>query len=305
PGATNKDLVIANATAVDAGVYHFTATNNIVTGLTLERNPINLTVEGDTCGVSDAQKQALIDLYNSTDGANWTDNTNWLTDAPVCDWYGVAVVNGKVVSISLSLNNLKGTLPTSLNSLTSLSSLYLQNNLLEGNIPQEIGELSSLRFLILHSNNFSGSIPPQLGNLTSLLDLILYSNNLTGPIPSELGQLSSLRDLNLFRNNLSGTIPSELGNLSGTLFRINVSQNQYLSGKIPSSLLNLSGLQILRYNNNSFVFSDIEDDFDSFSSKLQTYAYAPQAKVDETETVSVTENGSITLSSTALTSANN
>ncbi|WP_299249978.1 immunoglobulin domain-containing protein, partial [uncultured Aquimarina sp.] len=57
PGATNKDLVITNATDTDAGVYHFTATNTIVTGLTLERNPITLDVSDDSgsCNVPSAQ----------------------------------------------------------------------------------------------------------------------------------------------------------------------------------------------------------------------------------------------------------
>ena len=71
-GETNKDLVISNATTDDAGVYHFEATNSVVTGLTLTRNDITLTVDANTCGVSAAEKQALIDLYNATNGPNWT-----------------------------------------------------------------------------------------------------------------------------------------------------------------------------------------------------------------------------------------
>lgn len=33
------------------------------------------------------QRQALIDLYNSTNGDNWINNSNWLSD-DVCTWYG-------------------------------------------------------------------------------------------------------------------------------------------------------------------------------------------------------------------------
>ena len=46
-------------------------------------------------GVSYAQipqieRDALIALYNSTDGANWTDNTGWLGEAGTeCSWFGV------------------------------------------------------------------------------------------------------------------------------------------------------------------------------------------------------------------------
>ena len=38
---------------------------------------------------------ALVALYDSTDGDNWTTNTNWLT-GPVSSWYGVTVSNGRV-----------------------------------------------------------------------------------------------------------------------------------------------------------------------------------------------------------------
>ncbi|SED04676.1 Leucine-rich repeat (LRR) protein [Tenacibaculum sp. MAR_2009_124] len=43
-GATSKDLVLNNVQESAAGVYHFTATNSVVTGLTLERRPITLFV---------------------------------------------------------------------------------------------------------------------------------------------------------------------------------------------------------------------------------------------------------------------
>ncbi|WP_106794878.1 immunoglobulin domain-containing protein, partial [Aquimarina sp. Aq78] len=312
-GATNKDLIISNATDADAGVYHFTATNSVITDLTLTRNPITLSIgAGDTCGVSAAERQALVDLYNSTDGANWTNTTGnnkpWLINDPtskVCDWYGITVANGEVRGLSLPENNLTGTLPNSLGSLLELRTIYLHSNNLSGNIPSSFGNLSFIRFLFLHSNNLEGNIPSELGMLSNLIDLLLFSNQLTGVIPPELGNLSKLRDLNLSRNKLSGSIPSEFGQFSSTLFRINISYNYNLKGKIPSSISNLAGLTIFRMNTNKFVFSDIEADFNSYINKLNTFQVAPQAKVDQTETLSVETNGSITLSSIALTSTNN
>ena len=32
------------------------------------------------------EREALLALYNSTDGANWTDNTNWGTGADLSTW---------------------------------------------------------------------------------------------------------------------------------------------------------------------------------------------------------------------------
>jgi len=39
---------------------------------------------------------ALVDLYNSTDGPNWYNQTNWLTSKPVSKWYGIKVANSRV-----------------------------------------------------------------------------------------------------------------------------------------------------------------------------------------------------------------
>ncbi len=50
---------------------------------------------GDAAGearvtvMQSADRTALVALYNATDGPNWVDNTNWLTDAPLGEWYGV------------------------------------------------------------------------------------------------------------------------------------------------------------------------------------------------------------------------
>ena len=34
-------------------------------------------------------RAALVALYNATDGPNWTNNHNWLSEAPIGEWYGV------------------------------------------------------------------------------------------------------------------------------------------------------------------------------------------------------------------------
>ena len=52
-------------------------------------------------------KQALIDLYQSTNGDNWTRKDNWCSDKPVEEWYGISNRNGKYY-INLPSNNLTG-----------------------------------------------------------------------------------------------------------------------------------------------------------------------------------------------------
>ena len=49
-----------------------------------------------------ADRAALVALYNATGGANWTNNTNWLsTTEPVGNWHGVTVSGGRVTVASL------------------------------------------------------------------------------------------------------------------------------------------------------------------------------------------------------------
>jgi hypothetical protein len=134
--------------------------------------------------VSSAEHNALVDLYNSTNGASWTNKSNWMVAADECTWYGV-VCNGDeghriVQALYLSGNNLNGILPGSLGSLASLQTLTLNGNQLSGSIPPELGSLASLQWLFLDSNQLSGSIPPQLGSLASLQILALAANQLSG-----------------------------------------------------------------------------------------------------------------------------
>ena len=36
-----------------------------------------------------ADREALVALYDATGGTNWTNNTNWLSNEPLSEWYGV------------------------------------------------------------------------------------------------------------------------------------------------------------------------------------------------------------------------
>ena len=154
------------------------------------------------------EREALVALYNSTGGATWSDNTGWLGAVGTeCTWYGVTCAMGHVTQLNLYFNQLNGSIPSELGSLSSLLDLGLSDNQLSGGIPSELGNLSSLEGLYLNFNQLGGGIPPQLGNLSSLRMLLLDSNLLSGNIPPELGNLSSLLNLSLWYNQLSGSIP--------------------------------------------------------------------------------------------------
>ena len=191
--------------------------------------------------VPQAECEALVALYNSTNGPGWSQSTNWLASNVVSEWYGVSIESGHVTELNLSWNNLSGNIPIELGHLTDLNVLNLYNNQLSGNIPAELGNLTNLTRLNLGWNyQLSGSIPPELGNLTSLSYLELGFNQLSGSIPAELGQLTNLTFLGLYYNQLSGSIPPELGNLTNLTY-FDVGSNQ-ISGSIPAEMGNLTNL---------------------------------------------------------------
>ena len=199
---------------------------------------------------ADLERAVLGILYEATGGDDWTRNDNWLSAAPLGEWYGVTVAaDGRVIDLLLPSNNLSGPIPPELASLPALELLSLSNNDLRGGIPPQLGDLSSLVVLFLHSNRLSGPIPPALGRLASLEHLLLAGNDLTGRIPPELGNLSSLARLSLSSNDLVGPIPTELTALP--LVHLYLSSND-LSGPIPPELGTIASLQQLWLGFNEF-----------------------------------------------------
>ncbi len=182
-----------------------------------------------------SDREALVALYNATDGPDWDDNDNWLSDADIGDWWGVNTdENGRVIRLDLSDNELNGRLPSELERLTSLESLDLSGNELEGDIPLTLGDLSNLTKLSLWDNQLTGEIPAELGRLANLQILWLDDNKLMGSIPAELGSLFNLEGLYLQDNELTGIIPAELANLAN-LKELFLAHNQ-LTGCILEGL---------------------------------------------------------------------
>lgn len=158
-----------------------------------------------------ADRAALVALYEATGGAYWERNGNWLTDLPIVWWEGVTTDGtGRVTTLQLSYNSLRGSIPPELGTVASLEHLNLHNNNLFGRIPAELGSLSSLRELNLYGNMLSGRIPAELGGLANLEQLALQSNALSGSIPRALNRLQNLRALWLSSNDFTGCIPSRL-----------------------------------------------------------------------------------------------
>ncbi len=196
-----------------------------------------------------SERAALIALYRATDGPNWAQNTNWLSDAPVGEWHGVTTDSGgRVTKLELGANRLSGQLPAKLDRLSELRVLALGGNRLSGTIPGWLGGLPNLSVLDLADNRFDGKIPSELGGLSKLTNLDLGSNELSEGIPAELSNLSGLTDLDLGDNQLSGGIPAELGGMA-TLRVLDLGDN-WLSGEIPGELSDLYRLTVLHLGGN-------------------------------------------------------
>ena len=224
----------------------------------------------DPEAISALDQAVLVELYEATNGHNWEDNTNWLSDAPLGAWYGVSTdEEGRVVGLSLSGNELSGSIPSSLGNLANLQWLWLYDNDLSGAIPPSLGDLANLQSLYLYDNDLSGAIPSSLGNLANLQYLRLEGNDLSGAIPSSLGNLANLTQLSLVGNELSGSIPSSLGNLANLQY-LGLHFNQ-LSGSIPSSLGNLSNLEYLYLNENE-LSGEIPQSYTSLTA-LESFAF--------------------------------
>ena len=234
-GNTNsqiKEFLAAGTYTIEATTYKEAITGEFA--LTVTSTTVTVVpVSGD--------RDALVALHHATSGANWRSNRNWLSNAPLDQWYGVTTNSSdRVTELELSFNGLTGQLPAQLDSLSSLTRLDLSDNQLSGQIPVQLGNLSNLEELDLWFNQLSGQIPVQLSNLSNLESLNFWNNQLSGSIPVQLGNLSSLTFMGLGSNRLSGEIPSELGRLSN-LTSLSLSDNR-LSGEIPPELGDISNL---------------------------------------------------------------
>lgn len=139
--------------------------------------------------VYNEEREALLEFYNATGGDNWKNNSNWCSDKPLNEWYGVNTVDGYVESLMLTDNNLTG------------------------NIPEEIGKLSHLKYLDLGWNKLSGVLPESVTDLYRLKSLNLIANKLQGALPDNMVTLiDKLEVLNLSFNKFSGRLPESIIN---------------------------------------------------------------------------------------------
>ena len=218
------------------------------------------------------ERATLIEFYNALGGDNWVKNTNWCSDKPVSEWYGVTTyydggfdidMVGRVEWLNLSSNNLCGTIPESIGDLACLERLILNDNAITGTLPEQMTSMKELRDLYVGSNQLEGPLPDWLGHMQNLKRLALYNNLFSGEVPNSILELD-LHEIQLQYNLLTGPLPvfskMELFDLLGLSYNYFTGSipaeyaklldspdfdiqhiwidNNYLSGEIPASISN-------------------------------------------------------------------
>ena len=211
-------------------------------------------------------KSALVALYNATDGPDWTNNTNWLTDAPMGQWHGVATdVSGRVTHLDLDNNGLMGQIPHELDNLDKLDMLFLSGNRLTGCVPVRLQDVSENDFgrlglpfcsvdraaLIALYNATDGPNWETNTNWLSDRPIGEWSGVGVGYMGGRVQRVDlrgRVKELNFYDNRMTGSIPPEIGSLAN-LEWLNIPSNR-LSGPIPQEIGSLERLWWLNLGNN-------------------------------------------------------
>ncbi|WP_419936873.1 Ig-like domain-containing protein [Candidatus Palauibacter sp.] len=92
--SSDASVATVDAAGLVHGVAEGTATITATAGDA--RGTAQVTVENP-------DRAALVALYDATDGPNWVNNENWLTDASLGEWYGVDTNgSGRVIGLNLT-----------------------------------------------------------------------------------------------------------------------------------------------------------------------------------------------------------
>ena len=171
-------------------------------------------------------RAALIELYESTGGDNWRDNTNWCSEKPLNEWFGVKTnAAGRVIELDF--------IPDS----------YLIGNGLTGKA--DFTKLTELEKIDCSTNNLTSI---NVTGLHKLIELICERNELTELL---LGYLPALQHLDCAINQLTNLNVTETANLT-TL-------SCYLNKLSTLDVSNLKDLTYLDCSDNNLSILDVSN----------------------------------------------
>ena len=199
-------------------------------------------VFGMECLEVSPDREALVAVYNASDGSNWRTGrqVNWLSSRPLGEWSGVTINDsGRVVELNLSSRKITDI--SALDSLTALARLELQSNTITD--ISALAGLVNLTYLNLAHNTIADI--SALESLTKLTVLGLWNNAITDL--SALAGMARLKGLYLAQNTIAdiGALDS-LTNLTVLELQDNVVTD-------ISALGNLTKLETLNLQNNNIT----------------------------------------------------
>ena len=207
--------------------------------------------------VPQSERNALIAFYNSTNGPNWTNNTNWNTSNPVSSWFGVTTTT----------TGLDGQPhPDGLEHVNGIT--FFADNNINGTLPSQLGDLTYFRALIVRQSNISGEFPAEIWTLQDMLQIQMIDSEMSGNISPSIQNLQNLQVLDIRGSNFSGNIPD---------------------------LTVIPNLQFLNIQNNNFQFGDFENEHSSYQANMGSqYSFVPQKKISMDETTVADIGDSVT-----------
>ncbi|XP_059658643.1 receptor-like protein EIX1 [Cornus florida] len=195
-----------------------------------------------------------LDLSGTRLSGNFHDATQQLTQSK------------NMAALVLSSCLLFNYIPVSLEGLSTLQYLDINNNSLSGHIPASLGELSSLKYLDFADNNFSGPVPESLGQLAKLEVFWMSGNSLQGVISEvHFANLTRLREFSCTENHLVLQVdPTWVPQFHLDMLTLGSGQ---LGPKFPPWLCSQKNLAVLDISNNG-ISDVIPNWFWNLSSKV-------------------------------------
>jgi Leucine-rich repeat (LRR) protein len=176
----------------------------------------------------------------------------------------------KIKVFDIGLNYFRGNISSNIKYWEDLQSLHVEVNDLTGTIPSSLFTLYSLTVLDLGENSFEGSLSPDIAKLTNLQRLFLLDNRFIGRLPSSLFSLYSLTWLDVSYNHFDGSLSSEIAQLTN-LVSLHLRNNRF-TGIFPS-VIPLKQLQQLAISHNSFHGDSFLSDMCQLPSLLSVDTY--------------------------------
>ena len=257
------------------------------TGQTLPRYVIKCRRKDDSSGNLDRPSEpeifpdlsedipALVQLFEDTNGVNWTKRTNWVHNSNLASWQGPHYPVGldsaeRVDRVRLPGNNVHGIFSDSIGTLKMLRILDLSDNKLRGRVPVSLGYLEHLEELYIDKNQLSGDLSirfiwrksllgrrARIGEQASSVGGFLLPRNWeagsdscdSNALPAAIAEVKKLL---LSNSSLSGLIPPPMLSYfssSGELIELDLSKN-LLTESIPIELGLIVSLQRVDFSNN-------------------------------------------------------